>query len=187
MGVILMGPPGSGKGTQAARICAERGWVHVATGDMLRAAMEEGSPTGLKVKSVVENGDLVGDELMLELVAERLGRDDCRKGFVLDGFPRTVRQAEGLLELLPEIGGKSIDKVILLRLPDEVIIERLLGRGRTDDSEETVRHRLDVFRSQTEPVVEYLQSQGMRVSEVDAVGSIEEISERIGRVLDAVD
>ncbi len=182
-----MGPPGSGKGTQAARICERRGWAHVSTGDMLRAAMEAGSETGRKVQSVVGSGDLVGDDLMLELVDERLSEEDCRNGFMLDGFPRTVPQAEGLIDLCVRKGNLGIDKTILLSLPDEAIVERLLARGRTDDTRETIRHRLEVYHEQTEPVVEYLRSRGVKVDEVDAVGSIEEISERIERVLDAVD
>jgi len=185
--ILLIGPPGSGKGTQAARICAQRGWAHISTGDMLRAAMEAGSETGKKVQSVVGSGDLVGDELMLQLVAERLKAEDCQNGFMLDGFPRTVPQVEGLLKMLPEEGGQRIDKVLLLRLPDEEIIERLLERGRTDDSRETIQHRLQVYRKQTEPVVNFLRSEGVEVDEIDAMGSIDEISERIGNVLDAVD
>ncbi len=185
--VLIMGPPGSGKGTQAARICAKRGLDHVSTGEILREAMRTGSAVGQRVKAVVESGNLVGDELMLELVAMRLAEDGVKRGFMLDGYPRTVPQAEALLALLVEGGGRGVEAALLLRVPDETIVERLLLRGRTDDTRETIQHRLKVYEEQTEPVLRYLESQGVDIVDIDGVGSIEDIAERIESVLDAVD
>jgi adenylate kinase len=178
-----MGPPGSGKGTQAEEICGRRELAHISTGEMLREAMAAGTELGNKVKAVVENGDLVSDELILDLVRERLSQDDASAGYMLDGFPRTVPQAEGLLELFAE--GPGLEMVLLLEVSDEAIIERLLARGRTDDSRETIQHRLGVYRAQTEPVVRYLREQGVTVAGVDGIGAVEEIRERIESVLDS--
>jgi adenylate kinase len=178
-----MGPPGSGKGTQAAKICAKRNLDHVSTGDILREAMRTGSEIGRKVKAVVESGNLVGDELMDELVKARLTEESARRGFMLDGFPRTVPQAEVLLEMLGEGG---IEAVLLLKVPEEAIVERLLLRGRTDDTRETIRHRLEVYEKETEPVLRYLESQGVDIVEIDGMGSVELIAKRIESVLDTV-
>jgi adenylate kinase len=181
--VLIMGPPGSGKGTQAAKICAKRNLDHVSTGDILREAMRAGSEIGRKVKAVVESGNLVGDELMEELVEVRLAEKSARRGFMLDGFPRTVPQAEALLEMLKE---DRIEAVLLLKVPEEAIVERLLLRGRTDDTRETIRHRLEVYEKETEPVLRYLESQGVDIVEIDGLGSVELIAKRIESVLDAV-
>ena len=184
--VLIMGPPGSGKGTQAVRVCQKRNMAHVSTGDMLRAAMAAGSELGRQVKSVVESGDLVGDRLMLELVADRLEQSDAAEGFMLDGFPRTLPQVDGLLAQL-EDSEMELDAVLLLEVPDKVITERMRSRGRTDDVEKTIRHRLDVYRQQTEPVIAHLRARGVEITEVDGVGSMDEITERIEGVLDATD
>jgi len=185
--VLIMGPPGSGKGTQAAKICAKLGLDHVSTGEILREAMRAGSELGQRVKAVVESGNLVSDELMLELVAKRLAEESSQRGFMLDGYPRTVPQAEALLALLAKSSGKHIEAALLLRVPDETIVERLLLRGRTDDTRETIQHRLKVYEVETEPVLRYLEGQGVGIVDIDGVGSIEEIAERIESVLDAVD
>lgn len=181
----MMGPPGSGKGTQAERIAGSQQLAHISTGDMLRAAMAAGTPLGLQVKEVVERGDLVPDELMLALVDERLQQDDATGGFLLDGFPRTVAQAEGLAKVL-EGQGVPLGCVVLLSVPDDVLVERAMARGRTDDSEATIRHRLGVYLEQTEPVLGWYEGK-VPVYEVDGVGEIDEITERIQSVLDDAD
>jgi adenylate kinase len=177
-----MGPPGSGKGTQAARIAERRGFAHISTGDMLRAAMAAGSELGRRVKEVVDRGDLVPDDLMLELVLDRLGQADAADGFLLDGFPRTVAQAEALCAALE--GEQILERVILLNVPEETLVERALGRGRVDDTEETIRHRLRVYHESTCPVLDALEGRVERV-EIDGVGGIEEITARIEEALGA--
>jgi adenylate kinase len=176
-----MGPPGSGKGTQAARIAERRGLAHISTGDMLRAAMAAGNELGRRVKDIVDRGDLVPDELMLELVLDRLRQPDAADGFLLDGFPRTVAQAEALYVALE--GDRALDRIILLEVPEEVLIRRALGRGRVDDTEETVRHRLEVYHDSTRPVLDALEGKVERVN-IDGVGEIEEITARIESALD---
>ena len=180
--VLIMGPPGSGKGTQAARIAGRRDLAHISTGDMLRAAMEAGSELGRRVKDIVDRGDLVPDELMLELVLERLAQEDARSGFLLDGFPRTVAQAEALCAALD--GDQALERIILLEVPEEVLVERALARGRADDTEETIRHRLRVYLDSTRPVLDALEGKVERV-DVDGVGAIDEITGRVEAALDA--
>jgi adenylate kinase len=174
--VLILGPQGSGKGTQAKRIAASRDIPHVATGDILRAAVAQGSELGAQVAPILERGDLVPDDLMVELIRARLAEED---GFVLDGFPRTVPQAEALDSMLEEIG-KPLDAVLLLEVDDEVALERLLERraeeGRTDDAPDVIRNRLRLYHGLTEPVVERYRASGMLVAvdgerEVDAVAS----------------
>jgi adenylate kinase len=177
-----MGPPGSGKGTQAARIAERRGLAHISTGDMLRAAMAAESELGSRVKDIVDRGDLVPDDLMLELVLDRLTQADAANGFLLDGFPRTVAQAEALVAALT--GGQVLERIILLEVPDEVLVERVLARGRADDSEETIRHRLRVYLDSTRPVLAALEGKLDR-ADIDGVGTIDEITERIEKALDA--
>ncbi len=180
--VLIMGPPGSGKGTQAARIAERRGIAHISTGDMLRAAMVAGSELGQRVKEVVDRGDLVPDELMLELVLDRLGQPDATAGFLLDGFPRTIAQAEALCAALE--GERVLERIILLKVPEEILVARVLGRGRVDDTEETIRHRLRVYRESTRPVLDVLEGKVDRV-DIDGVGEIEEITARIEAALGA--
>ena len=154
MRILILGPQGSGKGTQAKRIAEAHDIPHVATGDILRTAIAEGSEFGEKVAPIVERGDLVPDDLMVELIRERLAAED---GFVLDGFPRTVPQAEALDAMLDEIG-KPLDAVLLLEVGDDVALERLLSRraeeGRNDDSLDVIRNRLRLYHGLTKPVVE---------------------------------
>ena len=182
--VLIMGPPGSGKGTQAARIAAKRGIAHISTGDMLRAAISEGSELGVQVKEILDRGDLVSDELMLGLVKERLAKPDAEKGFLLDGFARTVAQADALLEALKEDGG--LDAIILMHVPHDDLVKRALGRGRADDTEDTIRHRLQVYQDQTKPVLAALEGKVPR-RDVDGIGDIDEITQRIEDALDAED
>jgi len=180
--LLIMGPPGSGKGTQAARIAERRGLAHISTGDMLRAAMAAGTTLGRRVKDIVDGGDLVPDALMLELVMYRLGQPDTAAGFLLDGFPRTVAQAEGLIEALS--GDQVLDGIILLEVPEDVLVERALARGRADDTEETIRHRLRVYLDSTRPVLAALNGRLDR-ADIDGVGEMDEITARIEAVLGA--
>ena len=158
--------------------------AHISTGDMLRAAIAAGTDLGVKVKEVLDRGDLVSDDLMLDLVKERLAQPDAQKGFLLDGFPRTVAQAEALLESLE--GDRRLEGVIVLHVPEEELAKRLLGRGRSDDNGDTVRHRLRVYEDQTKPVLAVLEGEVAR-HDVDGGGEIDEITRRIEDALDAPD
>jgi adenylate kinase len=159
--ILLLGPQGSGKGTQGKLIATEHGIPHVATGDMLRSAMAEGTELGARIKPIYDAGQLVPDDLMVQLIRERLGEDDARDGFVLDGFPRTMPQAEALEEMLQEIG-RDLDIVFELQVPDEVGRARMLRRaaeeGRTDDTPEAIDQRLRLYHDQTKPLMEYYRS-----------------------------
>ncbi len=163
MNILLLGPQGSGKGTQAKRIAEEYGIPHIATGDMLRAAIAEGTETGKKVEPIYNRGDLVPDDLMIELIRERLQQDDAKDGFILDGFPRNYAQAEALDQMLREIG-RELDVVFALQVSDEVSRGRLLERsrleGRDDDTPEAIDNRLRIYHEQTEPLVEYYRTRG---------------------------
>jgi adenylate kinase len=174
MRILILGPQGSGKGTQAKRIAAAYDAPHVATGDILRAAVANGSELGKQVRPILERGDLVPDELMVGLIRERLAEEDA---FVLDGFPRTVAQAEALDAMLDEIG-KPLDAVILLRVSDEVATERLEARaaqeGRADDSPEAIRNRLRLYHELTEQVVDRYQLAGIEVI-VDGEQTMDEV------------
>jgi adenylate kinase len=159
----LLGPQGSGKGTQAKRIEAEYGIPHIATGDMLRAAIEVGTELGQRVKPILESGQLVPDELMIDLIRERLGQPDAEQGFILDGFPRTSPQADALDEMLDEIG-RRLSIVFEFQLPDEIARERLVRRaeleGRPDDTPDVIDRRLELYHEVTEPLVEHYRLQG---------------------------
>jgi len=150
MNLILLGPPGAGKGTQAAFIKDHFGIPQISTGDMLRAAVKAGTPLGLAAKKVMDAGQLVSDDIIIGLVKERLKQPDCGRGYLFDGFPRTIPQAEAM-----KAAGVALDFVLEIDVPDEEIIARLASRGRDDDKEETVRKRLDVYRAQTRPLVDY--------------------------------
>jgi adenylate kinase len=161
--ILLLGPQGAGKGTQGRLIAAEHGIPHVATGDMLRNAMASGTELGQRVRPLYDAGHLVPDDLMIALIRERLGLEDARGGFVLDGFPRTMRQAEALEEMLREIG-RDLDVVFEFQLEDEVGRERMLRRaaeeGRADDTPEAISERLRLYHEETEPLVEYYRTRG---------------------------
>ena len=186
MNILLLGPQGSGKGTQAKRISAEHGIPHVATGDMLREAIAAGTELGRQVKPILERGDLVPDDLMISLIRDRLSREDTRDGFVLDGFPRTIAQAEALDAMLREIG-RDLTIVFELQLPDEICVERLLLRarleGRVDDTPEVVRRRLELYHRETEPVIEHYRATGKLVG-IHADRSIPEVFSEIQEALD---
>jgi adenylate kinase len=210
--MIFLGPPGSGKGTQAKMISERLGIPQISTGDMLRAAVSEGTPMGLKAKALMEQGALVSDEVVVGIVRERLAKADCEKGFILDGFPRTVAQADALGATLEELG-KKLDAVVSLAVDGEAVVERIAGRRtcrdcgkmyhvrfdpprtegrcdscggelylRDDDREETIRKRLNVYQEQTAPLIAYYRSRGL-LSEVDGMQDIHEVQQQILAVL----
>jgi adenylate kinase len=163
LNLLILGPQGAGKGTQAKRIANEYGVPHISTGDILRAAIAAATDLGLRVKPIVESGSLVPDELMVDLIRERVGADDTEPGFVLDGFPRTLAQAEALDAMTSEIG-RTFTVVLALQVPDEVARERMLGRaakeGRTDDTPEAIDRRLELYHRETEPLLEHYRTRG---------------------------
>ena len=164
--ILVLGPQGSGKGTQATRIAADYAIPHVATGDMFRAAIAEGSELGTAVEAILARGELVPDDLTVSLIRDRLTRDDAASGFVLDGFPRTLAQTDALDSMLGE-EGRMLDAILFFELADDVATERMLGRasheGRPDDSPEAIRRRLELFHEQTAPVVERYRATGKLV------------------------
>ena len=203
MKLILLGPPGAGKGTQAAKIAERYSLAHISTGDMLRAEIASETTLGLQAKALIEAGELVPDEIINGMVENRIAQDDCVNGFLLDGFPRTIPQAEALL------GFSEIDRAVCILVPAELIIERMSKRRvcpdckatysvepgaefeqfyctecgaklvtRDDDKPETVAHRLEVYSEQTLPLVEFFGEKGL-LSELDGVGSVDEVAERI--------
>jgi adenylate kinase len=211
MRIILLGSPGSGKGTQAQFITQKYAIPQISTGDMLRAAVRAGTPLGVEAKKVMDAGGLVSDDIILGLIKERIAEADCQNGFLLDGFPRTIAQAEGLLAM-----GIAIDHVIEIVVADEEIVKRMAGRrvhtqsGRTyhivfnppkvdgvddmtgealilrdDDKEETVRHRLNVYHQQTKPLVGYYSAAGQSVkfSSITGIGSVDEITAKVFAIL----
>lgn len=181
MRIVLLGAPGSGKGTQAARLKAELGIAHISTGDLLRAAVKAGTPLGLKAKAVMESGQLVSDEIVLGMLEERLAQPDTRAGFILDGYPRNLAQADALDQLLKRIR-QPLDAVLKLNVPDADIVARceirFKAEGRADDNPETVRKRLQVYAQQTAPVADYYLKREL-LSEIDGVGAIDAISARL--------
>lgn len=163
--VVFLGPPNSGKGTQATRLAALLGVPAISTGEMLRAAVTAGSELGRRVEGILASGQLVNDELMAEVVTARLAEADAREGFLLDGYPRTAPQA-GTLEGILAGQQATLDHVLLVDAPEEVLVVRALGRGRVDDTDAVVRERLAVYRRQTEPLVEHYRAQGL-LREID--------------------
>ena len=187
MRLVLLGAPGSGKGTQAEVLKAELGVPHISTGDLLRAAVKAASPLGLKAKTVMEAGQLVSDGIVLAMLEERLAKPDAATGFILDGYPRNVAQCEALEALLQRIG-QPLEVAIKLDVPNELIVARIAGRaeaqGRKDDTPETVRERLRVYTEQTEPVARHFAQIG-KLKIVDGVGELAEVSRRILAALPA--
>jgi adenylate kinase len=181
MRIVLLGPPGSGKGTQAVLLKERLGVPHISTGDLLRAAVAAGSALGLKAKAAMDAGELVSDQLMLGLIEERMGSDDVKAGYILDGYPRNLAQARALDELLGRLE-MPVQKALALAVDEEQIVARIAKRaeeeGRSDDSEAVVRNRLAVYREQTAPVTGYYESKGL-LAEIDGIGSIEEIQQRL--------
>jgi adenylate kinase len=187
--LLIFGPQGAGKGTQAARIAAEYGIPHVSTGDMLRAAIRYGSELGRRVQAIVERGDLVPDDLMIELIRARLTEPDAAAGFVLDGFPRTLAQAEALDALLAEIN-RELDAVIVLQVSDAIVTERMLERarveGRADDTPFVIANRLRNYHVQTAPLVEWYRARDKAVP-VDGTPPVAEVWEQIQSALGRFD
>lgn len=186
MNILLLGPQGSGKGTQAKRIQAEYGIPHIATGEILRAAIDAGSDLGLRVKPIVESGQLVPDGLMIDLIRERLGEDDAQDGFILDGFPRTLPQAEALDEMLTDIG-RELSIVFGFQLEDEIGIERMLRRaeieGRKDDTPEAIAERLRLYHEQTEPLIGHYRAKGNLVG-IHAHRTVDEVFSEVQEALE---
>lgn len=189
MRLILLGPPGAGKGTQAQRLVEKHGIVQLSTGDMLRAAVAAGTPVGQRAKAIMDRGDLVPDDVMIEIIAERIGRPDTAKGFILDGFPRTVDQAVALDRLLDE-RALALDGIVEIVVDHGILSERILGRAketggaRADDTEATVKKRLDVYRAQTAPVADHYRRAGV-LKQVDGMGTVEDVATRIDESLHA--
>jgi len=185
LSIVMLGAPGAGKGTQAVRIAETHGVPHISTGEMLRGAIAAGSELGQKVKEIVESGALVPDELVVEVIRERLSRPDAQSGFVLDGFPRTIGQAEALDALLTELG-RPLEIVLELELAEETAVERMLGRAaeqsRADDTPEVIKNRFEVYRRQTEPLSNYYRSTGILVA-IDSSPGMDEVFAEIERVL----
>ena len=173
MHLVFFGPPGAGKGTQALKMVTEFGIPQISTGDILRAAVTKGTELGKQAGPLMAAGKLVPDDLVIGIVEERLKEADCAQGFLLDGFPRTIPQAEALAKAL-EKQGKHIEHVVSLEVPDAVIQERMKGRGRADDSPETVQKRLDVFRQQTSPLKAHYEKLGL-LRTINGVGALDEI------------
>ncbi|ATQ42573.1 adenylate kinase [Caulobacter mirabilis] len=188
MNLILFGPPGSGKGTQAKRLVDERGMVQLSTGDMLRAAIASGSEIGLRTKDIIARGDLVPDEIVIALIEERLPEAEAAGGAIFDGFPRTVAQAEALDAMLARRGAK-IDTVVRLLVDDEALLRRITGRfeeqGRPDDNPESFKTRLGAYNAQTAPLLPYYEAQG-KIRSVDGMGSPDEVSKAIRESLETV-
>jgi adenylate kinase len=172
--LVLVGPPGAGKGTQAAVLSAELGVPHISTGDLFRAHISEQTKLGREVQRYIDAGELVPDAVTNEMVRERLADDDARAGFLLDGFPRNVAQADVLAKILAG-DGLALDAVIEFRVPEDVVVQRLLARGRTDDTEKVIRYRQEVYRQETAPLLDYYRD---CVVTVDAVGDVNDVSRR---------
>ncbi|MFZ5930499.1 MAG: adenylate kinase [Pseudomonadota bacterium] len=194
MNLILLGAPGAGKGTQAERLQAERGLVQLSTGDMLRAAVAAGTETGRKAKEIMDRGDLVSDAVVVGIISDRIDQPDCRKGFILDGFPRNEAQAQALDKMLVQKGQK-LDLVIEVKVDEQILFDRIRNRAaesaaasgsvRADDNEETLRNRLGVYHAQTAPLLPYYRAQG-KLRTIDGMQTVESVAKQIAALLDGV-
>jgi len=181
--IIFLGPPGAGKGTQAGLVAQNYEIPHISTGDILRSAVAQQTVLGTKAQSFMDRGELVPDQLMIDLVCDRLTQPDTKSGWILDGFPRTVAQATFLDDLLQKIE-QSYDCVINLDVPDDVLVERLLGRGRKDDNADVIRNRLLVYRTQTAPLIDFYRKRQQLVS-LDGDRPIQAVTEALKQLLQA--
>jgi adenylate kinase len=188
LNIILLGPPGAGKGTQAEKLVIERGLVQLSTGDMLRAAVSAGTEIGLRAKAIMDRGDLVSDDVVIDIISERLDADDVKAGVILDGFPRTLAQAEALDVLLAE-KVMPLAAVVELAVDEAALVARIenraddSGEARADDNVETLRNRLAVYREQTAPITPYYRAKGVLKS-VDGMADIADVAQAIGVILD---
>ena len=183
MRIILFGPPGCGKGTQATFISESLSIPHLSTGDMLRSAVSSGSEIGLKAKNIMESGGLVSDQIVLSIVEERIAKDDCKKGFILDGFPRTVNQAEKL-DLLLSTNNK-LDYVLRIKVDEEEIIKRLIDRAREDDKPDIIKNRFKTYNLETQPLIPFYEERKILFN-IDGMQEIEKVSEDIKKVLGVI-
>jgi adenylate kinase len=183
--LVMLGPPGSGKGTQAARLSEKYAIPHIATGDIFRVQAESGTPLGAQVKAFLERGELVPDPLVIDVIRHRLSQPDAQHGFVLDGFPRTVPQAQALDALLAELG-RPLDAVLYLQVDRQSLIDRMMHRAqveqRSDDQPDVIRHRIDVFLEQTAPLIDYYRKQG-KLKLIDGTRPPEEVAAAIDTVV----
>ena len=184
MRIIFIGPPGAGKGTQAESMVERYKLAHLSTGEMLRAARDAKTEVGQKAEQFMSGGQLVPDDIIVAIIAERLNESDCQEGYLLDGFPRTIAQAESLDKMLGE-KETPLDVVLELQVPEDELFRRLAGRGRADDQPEVIRQRLVAYREQTKPLLEYYGRDGLLKS-IDGMGTVEEIFERVKTVLDPI-
>jgi adenylate kinase len=187
--LLLLGPPGAGKGTQAQLLAGRLGIPQISTGDMLRAAVAAGSEVGRKAQSYMDAGQLVPDAVVIGVAEERLARPDAKQGFILDGFPRTAGQAEALDRMLPKLDC-TLERCVALTVDEDELVKRLLRRaeleGRSDDNEASIRTRMREYREKTEPLIAYYRSRGV-LREVDGLGEIEEVARRIAQALDGAE
>ncbi|WP_420639353.1 adenylate kinase [Candidatus Poriferisocius sp.] len=181
--LVILGRQGSGKGTQAALVAEHYGVIHISTGDMLRAAVDAGTELGLRAQAVMDAGDLVGDDIMIGIVRERLGAADIQAhGVLLDGFPRTTAQADALAHIL---GGSGPDVAVNLDVPIAEVTQRMLTRGRADDTEETIARRLELYEAETAPLLDWFEQRG-RLAVVDGLGTEDEVFARLCRIIDDI-
>lgn len=188
MRLILMGPPGAGKGTQASTLAAHFGIPAISTGDIFRANVSQGTPLGVEAKKYMDAGEYVPDEVTNHMVRNRIDEDDAKPGFLLDGYPRTLAQVEELDGMI-KFTGHALDAAVVLTADNEVLVQRLLGRarteGRADDTEEVIRRRQEIYNEQTAPLIEVYRSRGILI-EVDGMGAVAEVTERLFAALDVV-
>lgn len=183
MKLLFIGPPGAGKGTQAGKVAARLGIPHVSTGDMFRDHVSRGTDLGAKVDAIMAAGDYVPDEVTVAMLSERISQDDAQSGYILDGFPRTAAQVESLDRL---IGDQGLDKVVVFDVDEDELTDRLLARGRADDTRETIHNRFDIYMEQTQPLIDIYEDRGLVVS-VDGMGEVEEVTDRVLAALGAPD